>query len=322
MKKAVSLLAAAVMTFSVTAPDILAAESWRDAFVTRLMKVMSSDTTYSQVVLTDLDKNGVPEAFVLRDGMNGGISQGFTLNGSMISQIKVPSNVIGMCLTDITVYQKEGRDIFVGIEIPRYSSVISYYKLELIGSELVCTKINKEDVSPYPTIPYVDMYSSDFLTNGYPNRTKIVNFVNSYEAVNPLTAEQSKAKLSVNGNEIDIAGYTVDYSNYYKIRDIAMVLRTTPKKFNVEWSNALNGILITTDKKYDIVGGELSENDSSGIMSIEANTAPVFVDGKECDLVAYNINGSNYFKIRDIGDLMGFGVDWDEENQTIVISAN
>lgn len=38
------------------------------------MKIMSSDPSYNQVVLTDLDRNGIPEAFVMRDGMDGGIS--------------------------------------------------------------------------------------------------------------------------------------------------------------------------------------------------------------------------------------------------------
>lgn len=52
----------------------ICAESWREAFVTRLMKIMSSDPSYNQVVLTDLDRNGIPEAFVMRDGMDGGIS--------------------------------------------------------------------------------------------------------------------------------------------------------------------------------------------------------------------------------------------------------
>ena len=37
----------------------------REAFVTRLMKIMSSDPSYNQVVLTDLDRNGIPEAFVI-----------------------------------------------------------------------------------------------------------------------------------------------------------------------------------------------------------------------------------------------------------------
>ena len=87
MKKIISaILAAALITCAVQIPSF-AAESWREAFVTRIMKVMSSDPTYNNVALTDLDSNGIPEAFVLRDGMDGGISAGFTMNGSAISAI-------------------------------------------------------------------------------------------------------------------------------------------------------------------------------------------------------------------------------------------
>ena len=74
MKKLISSVIAAAVALTAFIPNALAAESWRDAFVTRLMKLMSTDNTYSEVVLTDLDKNGIPEAFVLRTGMNGGIS--------------------------------------------------------------------------------------------------------------------------------------------------------------------------------------------------------------------------------------------------------
>ena len=54
------------MMFTLCVTSTFAAESWREAFVTRLMKIMSSDPSYNQVVLTDLDRNGIPEAFVMR----------------------------------------------------------------------------------------------------------------------------------------------------------------------------------------------------------------------------------------------------------------
>lgn len=321
MKKFLMLITAAMFTVCAAAPQTFAAESWRDAFVTRLMKLLSTDNTYSEVVLTDLDKNGIPEAFVLRTGMNGGVSAGFTLSGSTISDINVPGNIIGDCLTDITVYQKEGRDIFVGKEIPRYSSVIRYYKLEFDGSSLICTKINKSDVSPYPTVPYVDMYSRNFMTNGYPNRTLIKKFIDNYAGFNPLTAERSKSRVTVNGNAVDVSGYAVNGSNYYKIRDIAMVLRSTSKKFNVQWSTVLGGISVETGMKYTIVGGELDDEVSSNL-DISENTSPIFVNGEEQDITAYTINDSNYFKIRDLADIIGFNVSWDAATDTVVITTD
>lgn len=319
MKRIAALISAAAVTFSLCVPQVCAAESWRDAFITRIMKQMSSDTTHNEVVLTDLDKNGVPECFIYRSGTDGGISEGFTLSNNTIKSIEVPGNVIGDCLADITVYEKDGRYIFVGREIPRYTSVIQCYKLEYDGAKLTATKINKEDVSPYSTVPYEDMHSNEFLTNGYPNRAKIQKFINSYDAVNSLTAGESTSRMTVNGKEVEVSGYSVNYSNYFKIRDIAMVLRNTTSRFDVGWDQKRSAITISLDEKYTIIGGELEENSISTTMDIEESSAPIYVDGKEKDVTCYNIGGYTYFKIRDIADLVGFTVNWNESAQTIEI---
>lgn len=319
MKKTAALISAISLAVSMCAPHAMAAESWRDAFITRIMKQMSSDTTYSEVALTDLDKNGVPECFIYRSGIDGGISDGFTLTNNSITSIEVPGNIIGNCLADITVYEKDGRYIFVGREVPRYTSVVQCYKLEYDGSKLTATKINKNDVSPYSTVPYEDMHSNEFLTNGYPNRAKIQKFINSYDAVNSLTAEPSSSRMTVNGKEVEVSGYSVNYSNYFKIRDIAMVLRNTTSRFNVDWDQSKSAITIDLDKKYTIIGGELEESSISTTMDIEESSAPIYVEGKEKDVTCYNIGGYTYFKIRDIADLIGFSVNWNEATQTIEI---
>lgn len=321
LKKIISAVIAAAIMCSVCITNSFAAESWKEAFVTRLMKIMSSDPSYNEVVLTDLDRNGIPEAFVMRDGMDGGISAGFTLSGSTISSIEVPNNIIGKCLTDITVYEDNGRFIFVGREIPRYSSVINYYKLIFDGQKLTAEKIFKSYVSQYPTVPYVDRYGNDFLTNGYPNRSKIKKFVDAYEGINTLTATNSNAKLLVDGEEIEVRGYTVNDSNYYKIRDIAMILRETRSRFNVSWDENLSAIAISTGIRYSPVGGELS-TEREAALNVSQNSAPVYVDGVEKEVLSYNINGNTYFKIRDISNMVGFTVDWDGEAQAVIIRTN
>lgn len=318
MKRIISAAAAAVTACTMCVSSVSAAESWREAFVTRLMKVISSDPSYNEVVLTDLDRNGIPEAFVMRDGMDGGIIAGFTMNGNTISNIDIPNNITGKALCDITVYEKEGRYIFVGCEVPRYSSVVNYYKLMFDGQALTTERILKSYVSAYPTIPYVDMCSNDFLSNGYPNRIKIRDFVNQYDGINTLTATNSNAKLLVDGNEVEVSGYTVNDSNYYKLRDIAMILRTTAARFDISWDENLNGIAISRGYKYTIVGGELSEENTAAL-NVSESSSPVYVDGEEKEIPAYNINGNTYVKIRDIGDMVGFTVDWDGTAQAIII---
>lgn len=322
MKSILKKAVCAALTLSASAAvcsGARAEESWRNAFVTRIMKTMSSDPTHNEAVLTDLDKNGVPECFIFRSGIDGGISEGFTLRNSTITSINVPGNVIGECLTDITVYEKEGRYIFVGREVPRYSAVIQLYKLEYDGESLTASKINKRDVSSYSNVPYNDIHGNSFLTNGYPNRGRIEQFINSYDAVNTLTAATSSARVTVNGNSVDVSGYTVNYSNYYKIRDIAMVMRSTAGKFDVGYNSSIGAITVTTGAKYQIIGGELESSSINSTMDIQENTAPVYVDGQQRDVTCYNINGYTYFKIRDIADMAGFSINWNEETQTVEI---
>ena len=318
-KKILSMALAASMLIPVNLTVNAANDSWRDAFVTRIMKQMSTDPSYNRVALTDLDKNGIPEAFIYRDGMDGSISSGFTMSGNTITSIETPANIIGSCLSDIDVYVKNGSYIFVGKEVPRYSSVIAYYKLVLSNNKLEAVKILKSDVSPYESVQYVDMVGKDFLTDGFPNRSKIQAFINSYEKVNTLTATPSTAKLAVNGNIFDLAGYNVNYANYYKIRDIAMLVRATSSKFEVEWNPS--GISLVPGSKYTVVGNELSP-DYSTTLDISEYDGKIFVNGAETNVEAYTINGSTYMQIRDIGNIAGFAVDWDGATETVLITTN
>ena len=66
----------------------------------------------------------------------------------------------------------------------------------------------------------------------------------------------------------------------------------------------LTGILLGAT----MVGGGLVS--AAGIMA-ERSTNTIYVDGQEVRLEAYNINGSNYVKLRDVGKAVGFNVSWD-----------
>ena len=50
---------------------------------------------------------------------------------------------------------------------------------------------------------------------------------------------------------------------------------------------------------------------ASGIFTAERSTQAVYVDGRQIDLEAYSIDGSNYVKLRDIGAAVDFNVYWD-----------
>lgn len=319
-KRLIASLIAVLSCVSAITPANAANENWRDPFVTRIMKTISQDPTYTDAILTDLDRNGIPEVFIIKKGTYGKIGTGFTMTDNAVTEIEVPQNIIGECLENIDVYIKNDTYIFVGAEVPRYASTIMYYKLTLANNKLTATRINKSDVSPYANITYVDKYSNNLLESGYPNRNKILDFILSYDMVNELSATRSMANLLVNGKKVTITGYTVNDSNYFKVRDIAMLLRNTPAKFNVSWDGTLGAIMIDTYTDYVAIGGELlSEVEQD--MNVVENDTPIYVDGRQTAITAYNINGSSYFKIRDIADAAGFEIQWDGGSQTINVIA-
>ena len=63
-----------------------------------------------------------------------------------------------------------------------------------------------------------------------------------------------------------------------------------------------------------LIGGVLLNGDATnavaGLMA-ERSSQPIYVDGQKVELEAYNIAGSNYVKLRDIGKAVGFNVSWD-----------
>ena len=59
---------------------------------------------------------------------------------------------------------------------------------------------------------------------------------------------------------------------------------------------------------------------AAGIVA-ERSTHRVVVDGKEAQMEAYVINGSNYVKLRDIGKAVGFEVYWDSENGCVQVES-
>ena len=63
-----------------------------------------------------------------------------------------------------------------------------------------------------------------------------------------------------------------------------------------------------------LIGGVLLNGDATnavaGLMA-ERSSQPIYVDGQKVELEAYNIAGSNYVKLRDVGKAVGFNVSWD-----------
>ncbi len=135
-----------------------------------------------------------------------------------------------------------------------------------------------------------------------------------------VTALRSNQGLKVDGQSMSIEPYNVNNYNYFKLRDVAMLLSGTAAQFSVDYDAARNAAMIETGKPYVPIGGELTQGGES---RREAVVSPqtVYINGRKTDrLSVYNIGGYNYFKLRDLGEALGFGVDYDETSRTMLLS--
>lgn len=128
--------------------------------------------------------------------------------------------------------------------------------------------------------------------------------------VTSMIATPNASKVLINGKEASFDAYTINQNNYFKLRDIASALSGTAKQFEVTWNNEKAAIEMLSNRAYTPVGGELASGDGLSKTPV-LNTAKVYLDGREVALTAYTINGNNYFKLRDLGQLFDFDVSWD-----------
>ena len=111
--------------------------------------------------------------------------------------------------------------------------------------------------------------------------------------------------------------YNINGNNYYKLRDLAFELSGSVNNFDVIWNQNKNQVEIITGKDYS----SAEESNSSLDYTVEAipSNSKLIIDGKETNVTAYNINGNNYYKLRDLGEELGFDVYWKETTGHIFI---
>lgn len=136
--------------------------------------------------------------------------------------------------------------------------------------------------------------------------------------VSALDAAPTASAVLVNGKNVAFDGYLINGNNYFKLRDLAYALNGTEKQFEVGWDDANDAISLTSGQAYTAVGGEMTGK-GAGTKTPAPTTSKIIKDGEEVSFTAYNIEGNNYFKLRDIGAAFDFGVEWDGARNTVVI---
>lgn len=170
-------------------------------------------------------------------------------------------------------------------------------------------------------IVYYPAGSSGWTTptwNGYVTRVYTASGVTPAPDATTVTAVPTASAVLVNGKKAAFDAFNINDNNYFKLRDLALALSGTGAQFEVVWSQDLGAVLMTSGKSYTPVGGEMAAG-SSVSQPGAPNSSKVYLDGQPVELTAYTVHGNNYFKLRDIGRLFNFSVEWNGANQQITI---
>ncbi len=132
-------------------------------------------------------------------------------------------------------------------------------------------------------------------------------------------AYASTQSVEVDGRNVEFQMYALKDANgydtnYVKLRDVAYVLNGTGAQFNVEWYGAVR---VNSGTAYSPNGSEMY-TPYSGNRAYTKPGGTTIVDGTDCYLDAILLNdddggGYTYYKLRDLGDALGFTVDWSSE---------
>jgi len=136
-------------------------------------------------------------------------------------------------------------------------------------------------------------------------------------AVNPTASS-----VLVNGSSKAFEAYLIDGNNFFKLRDLAMVVSGTEKQFAVGWDGTTKEITLTSGQPYTLIGGEMTQSDGKEKTATLNTNINISLDGTSVVMTAYLIGGNNFIRLRDIMRLLDIGVTWDGVARTIVIDTS
>ena len=136
----------------------------------------------------------------------------------------------------------------------------------------------------------------------------------------PVKAEGAKTfqEVYLDGGKVDLGAYLINQRNYVKLRDVAALLTATDAKFNVGFEN--KKVVITTGEGYEKLDTDLVELPEGKVEALMGEQAFVF-NGEEKMVKTALINQNNYLQLRELGELIGFGVHYNKETRNIELSS-
>lgn len=148
------------------------------------------------------------------------------------------------------------------------------------------------------------------------NVSNAIGFIRTGQKEAPVTpakmAQANPFTVDISGTKKQFQAFLINNNNYVMLRDLAYYLNGSPAQFEVTYDAATQAISIFSQQPYSVQGNE-------GKVKADKNkpyndtTSKIYIDGTEVILKGYNIEGYNYFKLRDIAAALDFDVDYRDQ---------
>ncbi len=174
-------------------------------------------------------------------------------------------------------------------------------------------------------------YAGDIVVSPAPSAVDSAPVIET-TGVNPDESGTALARtrsVLVDGKEVEFQMYALaaengDETHYIKLRDLADILDGTAAQFNVTFDG---GVTLTSGAAYTDRNGQEGQAPYSGDQAYEKYTGTVTVDGVSLALQAFVIaddtgGGSTYFKLRDLGQALGFNVGFSDEQGKMFVESD
>jgi hypothetical protein len=122
-------------------------------------------------------------------------------------------------------------------------------------------------------------------------------------------AQANPFPADISGAQRQFQAFLINDNNYVMLRDLAYYMNGSAAQFEISYDAGTKAISILSDSAYTAQGYEDTVKADKN-KPYNDTASKIFMDGNEVTLNGYNIEGSNYFKLRDLASALDFDVDY------------
>ncbi|MDY3617748.1 glucosaminidase domain-containing protein [Agathobaculum sp.] len=124
----------------------------------------------------------------------------------------------------------------------------------------------------------------------------------------------STTEADTTGTRADPTIYNIEGKTYFKLRDLGRLL-----DFGVTYDASDKSVHILPDKPYTPTANESTTNTATERAEAVPTKQTLYLNDKRITPAVYNIKGNNYLGLRELGELVDFGVAYNYDTRRITV---